>query len=173
MAIEDLFNLTIKLEEKEKILANAECEVGSGIRRVFLLEGEAEKREIRLATEVGALLRASMRADEQIKARNFLESFISNNEEDIDELENHFKDAKFVLADSERKYEDISRKYVNIQSEKDRAFLRADEEEKKMIELEDELKIVGSNLQLLEVSEEDALGREESFQKQITELIKR
>ena len=78
-----------------------------------------------------------------------------------------------MLADSERKYEDISRKYVNIQSEKDRAFLRADEEEKKMIELEDELKIVGSNLQLLEVSEEDALGREESFQKQISELIKR
>ena len=52
VAIEDLFNLSIKLEEKEKVLANAEGEVGSGIRRVFLLEGEAEKREIRLATEV-------------------------------------------------------------------------------------------------------------------------
>ena len=52
VAIEDLFNLSIKLEEREKVLANAEGEVGSGIRRVFLLEGEAEKREIRLATEV-------------------------------------------------------------------------------------------------------------------------
>ena len=56
MAIEDLFNLSIKLEEKEKVLANAEGEVGSGIRRVFLLEGEAEKREIRLATEVNITL---------------------------------------------------------------------------------------------------------------------
>ena len=56
MAIEDLFNLSIKLEEKEKVLANAEGEVGSGIRRVFLLEGEAEKREIRLATEVKIIL---------------------------------------------------------------------------------------------------------------------
>ena len=55
-AIEDLFNLSIKLEEKEKVLANAEGEVGSGIRRIFLLEGEAEKRENRLATEVTALL---------------------------------------------------------------------------------------------------------------------
>ena len=60
-------------------------------RRVFLLEGEAEKRENRLATEVGSLLRASMRADEQIKAKNTLEAAISNNEEDIDELENHLK----------------------------------------------------------------------------------
>ena len=31
-AVEDLFNLSIKLEEKEKILANAEGEVGAGIR---------------------------------------------------------------------------------------------------------------------------------------------
>ena len=60
-------------------------------RRVFLLEGEAEKRENRLATEVSGLLRASMRADEQIKAKNTLEAAISNNEEDIDELENHLK----------------------------------------------------------------------------------
>ena len=56
MAIEDLFNLSVKLEEKEKVLVNAEGEVGSGIRRVFLLEGEAEKREIRLATEVKIIL---------------------------------------------------------------------------------------------------------------------
>ena len=107
--MEDLFNLSIKLEEREKVLANAEAEVGSGIRRVFLLEGEAEKREnrlvvnialrlrmdtialSRLATEVSSLLRASTRADEQIRAKNALEAAISNNEEDIDELENHLK----------------------------------------------------------------------------------
>ena len=93
------------------MLANAEAEVGSGIRRVFLLEGEAEKRENRLvvnialrmvdtialprlATEVSSLLRASTRADEQIRAKNALEAAISNNEEDIDELETHLKEAR-------------------------------------------------------------------------------
>ena len=50
--MEDLFNLSIKLEEREKVLANAEAEVGSGIRRVFLLEGEAEKRENRLVVNI-------------------------------------------------------------------------------------------------------------------------
>jgi len=173
VAIEDLFNQSIKLEEREKVLANAEGEVGSGIRRVFLLEGEAEKRENRLATEVSALLRASLRADEQIKAKNNLENAISTNEEDIDELESHLKEAKFVLAESERKYEDINRKYANLDSESQRASQRADDEDKKIVELEEELKVVGSNLQQLEVSEEKALEREEGYQRQISELMKR
>ena len=78
-----------------------------------------------------------------------------------------------MLAESERKYEDINRKYVNIETDSQRAVQRADEEEHKIIELEDELRIVGSNLQQLEVSEEKALEREEVYQKQIDELIKR
>jgi len=173
VAIEDLFNQSIKLEEREKVLANAEADVGGGTRRVFLLEGEAEKRENRLATEVSALLRASIRADEQVKLKNNLEQDISTNEEDIDELENHLKEARFVLAESERKYEDINRKYANLESESQRAAQRADDEDKKILELEEELKIVGSNLQQLEVSEEKALEREETYQKQITDLMKR
>ena len=79
-----------------------------------------------------------MRADEQIKAKNTLEAAISNNEEDIDELENHlkveivehelviiglkvvnsilqdfFQEARFVLAESERKYEVINIKHIH------------------------------------------------------------
>ena len=50
---------------------------------------------------------------------------------------------------------------------------RAEEEERKILELEDELRIVGSNLQQLEVSEEKALAREETYQKQIDDLIHR
>ena len=88
-------------------------------------------------------------------------------------MENHLKEAKFVLAESERKYDDINRKYVNIESESQRATVRASEEERKITELEEELRIVGSNLQQLEVSEEKALGREEFFQKQISDLLKR
>ena len=35
-AVEDLFNATIKLEEKEKVAANAEADVGSSSRRILL-----------------------------------------------------------------------------------------------------------------------------------------
>ena len=43
--------------------------------------------------------------------------------------------------------------------------------EKKISELEEELKLVGQNLQQLEVSEEKALQREEKYQKQIENLV--
>jgi len=129
--IEDLFNATIKLEEKEKVAANAEADVGSSSRRILLMEDDADKSENRLAAAISGLLRASIRADEQIKARTQLLQDISTNEEDIDELENQLKDAKIVLLESERKYEDISRKNNNLEAESARANERADNEEKK------------------------------------------
>ena len=45
--------------------------------------------------------------------------------------------------------------------------------EMKILELEEELKVVGNNLQQLEVSEEKAMAREENYQKQIRELFNR
>merc|ERR1712013_192156 len=107
VALEDLFNATIKLEEKEKVAANAEADVGASSRRILLMEDDADKSENRLAVAISGLLRASLRADEQIQ------------------------------------------------------------------ELEEELKVVGNNLQQLEVSEEKAMAREETYQKQIRELMLR
>jgi len=170
---EDLFNATIKLEEREKVAASAEADVGALSRRILLMEDEAEKSENRLATAISDLLRASLRADEQIKLKNQLELDISTNEEDIDDLENQLKEARFILAESERKYEDIYRKHTNLETEAARAAERADNEDKKIKELEDELKVVGQNLQQLEVSEEKAMAREEAYQKQIKELMSR
>lgn len=43
--------------------------------------------------------------------------------------------------------------------------------EKKISDLEEELRVVGQNLQQLEVSEEKALQREENYQNQIRNLI--
>jgi len=173
VTVEDLFNASIKLEEKEKVAANAEADVGALSRRILLMEDDAEKSENRLATAISGLLRSSLRADEQIKLRTKLVQDISSNEEDIDELENKLKDAKYILQESERKYEDISRKQANLETEAMRATERASNEEKKISELEDELKVVGNNLQQLEVSEEKAMAREENYQKQIQELMNR
>jgi len=173
VSAEDLFNASIKLEEKEKVAANAEADVGALSRRILLMEDDAEKSENRLATAISELLRASLRADEQIKLRTQLEQGISTNEEDIDELEKQLKDARLIMAESERKYEDISRKHTSLESEAQRAAERAEHDESKIIDLEEELKVVGNNLQQLEVSEEKAMAREETYQKQIRDLMMR
>lgn len=173
VSAEDLFNASIKLEEKEKVAANAEADVGALSRRILLMEDDAEKSENRLATAISELLRASIRADEQIRLRTQLEQGISTNEEDIDELEKQLKDARLIMADSERKYEDISRKHTSLETEAQRAAERAEHDESKIIDLEEELKVVGNNLQQLEVSEEKAMAREETYQKQIRDLMMR
>merc|ERR1719402_1787957 len=138
---EELFNASIKLEEEEKVAANAEADVGALSRRILLMEDDAEKSENRLATAISGLLRSSLRADEQIKLRTKLVQDISSNEEDIDELENKLKDARLIMAESERKYEDISRKHTSLETEAQRAVERANQDESKIIDLEEELKV--------------------------------
>ena len=53
--VETLFEVGLKLELKQKVLSNAEGDVGSMSRRVLLLEEEDERSEERLAKTVTQL----------------------------------------------------------------------------------------------------------------------
>ncbi|XP_040566921.1 tropomyosin [Lepeophtheirus salmonis] len=167
---EQLFEATVKLEVKEKALSNAEGDVGALSRRVLLLEEEVERSEERLAKAVTDLARHSQRADAAVKKRQALENNNSSNEEQGDKLENQLKEDKFTMAESERKYEDIARKLATMEGELERSEDRCTLCEKKILDLEEELRVVGQNLQQLEVSEEKALAREENYQNQIKNL---
>merc|ERR1719495_2862077 len=90
---EDLFNQTIKLEENN------------------------EKQEERLAKCTLELASACVRADASVKKRHDLENGVSSNEEQIDGLEKQLKDAQFMHRESERKYEDISRKMATLDAD--------------------------------------------------------
>ena len=167
---EQLFEITLKLEQKEKAYSSAEGDVGALSRRVLLLEEEVERSEERLAKAVTELARHSQRADSAIKKRQQLENHNSANEEQCDKLEGQLKEDKFTMAESERKYEDIARKLATMEGELERSNDRCTTGEKKILDLEEELRVVGQNLQQLEVSEEKALQREENYQNQIKNL---
>merc|ERR1719360_208232 len=107
---ETLFEVTIKLEEKEKAYNNTEGDVGGLARRALLLEEDVERSEERLAKAVSELAKQSSRADSAVKTRIKLGNDNSSKEEENDKLENQLKDDKFTLAESERKSEDIARK---------------------------------------------------------------
>merc|ERR1719187_2165411 len=167
---EDLFNQTVKLEEMEKKAGNAESEV-SGLRsRLILLQENNEKQEDRLAKATLELAGACLRADASVRKRQELENGVSSNEESIDSLERQLRDAQFMHGESERKFEDISRKLATLEADAARGNERADGAEKKIIDIEEELKVVGNNLQQLEVGEEQTRQREEKLQEQIKDL---
>jgi len=60
-----------------------------------------------------------------------------------------------------------------VEADLERAEERAEAGENKIVELEEELRVVGNNLKSLEVSEEKALQREESYEEQIRVLTQR
>jgi len=170
---EQLFEVSLKLEEKEKAYTNTEGDVGGLSRRCMLMEEELEKSDIRLAKAVTELAKQSQRADGAVRKRQQLENENSSKEEENDKLENQLKNDKFTLAESERKYEDIARKLSTKEDELERGNERCTNGETKIMELEDELKKVGQNLQDLEVREEKAMKREEEFQHTILDLMNR
>merc|ERR1711971_931651 len=158
---EDLFNQTIKLEEMEKKAGNAEGEVSALRSRLILLQENNEKQEERLCKATLELAGACKRADAAVKKRIELENEVSANEEAIDNLDKQLEESKFNLSASESKFDDISRKLATMES---------DAAEKKIADIEEELRVVGQNLQTLEVGEEKTIQREEKYQTEIMDL---
>ena len=149
----------------------AESEV-SGLRsKQILLQERAEKQEERLAKSILELAISSQKADVIVKTKHSLENSVSSNEEQIDNLEKQLKDAQFVNGESERKYEDISRKMATIETDAVRGNERANAAEKKIMDIEEELRVVGATMQTLEVGEEKSRLREEMLQVQILDLM--
>merc|ERR1719499_41757 len=133
---EDLFNQTVKLEEMEKKAGNAEGEVSALRGRLILLQENNEKQEERLAKATLELAGACQRADASVRKRIELENGVSSNEETIDNLDKQLAESKGTLSDSEKKIADI----------------------------EEELRVVGANMQQLEIGEEKTIAREEGLQ---------
>ena len=84
---EDLFNATIKLEEREKIVNNCEGDVGGLTRRIVLLEDELERSEERLGQAIKDLCIQCRRADETVRKRILAENLQASKEESIDVVE--------------------------------------------------------------------------------------
>merc|ERR1719431_556950 len=171
VCIEDLFNQTVKLEEMEKKAGNAEGEVSSLRSRLILLQENNEKQEERLAKATLELAGACLRADSNVRKRTELENAVSSNEEQIDGLDKQLAESKITLGNSESKFEDISRKLSTLEADAARGNERAEGAEKKINDIEEELRVVGQNLQQLEVGEEKTMRREEGSQAEILELM--
>merc|ERR1719145_298044 len=144
---EDLFNQTVKLEEMEKKAGNAEGEVSALRGRLILLQENNEKQEERLAKATLELAGACLRADQNVRKRTELENAVSSNEESIDALDKQLEESKFTLSASESKFDDISRKLATLEADAARGNERAEIAEKKIIDIEEELRVVGQNMQ--------------------------
>merc|ERR1711993_200288 len=129
---EELMQTTEKLKEKENSLLSAELEVNSLNRRVQSLEGDLETCEDKLLQATNKLDKAATAGDDSDRMRKVLEN----------------------RAIQDKEYDEVQKRLQQVESELERAEERAETGELKIIELEEELRVVATNLKSLEVSED-------------------
>ena len=88
-------------------------------------------------------------------------------------LENQVKEARQMVEESDIKYDEVARKLAMVEGDHQRAQERANQGESKIVDLEEELRVIGENLKALEVAEEKAQQREEDYKRQIKQLTDR
>merc|ERR1711974_503958 len=102
---------------------------------------------------------ASTAADDNQRMCKVLENKSLSDESRMEALENQLKEARMLAEEADKKYDECAKKLATVEGDLDRAEERADTSEHKIIELEEELRVVGNNLKSLEVSEEKSNKR--------------
>ncbi|XP_071745907.1 tropomyosin-like [Lepeophtheirus salmonis] len=170
---ETLVKVGSREEDKDKQLHVIEGESGTMNRRMLLLEDEVKRRENDLAKTVMDLCSASLNADTIAKKVKILQTKNMNDEMSLEELDKDHKEARHMAEDSDKKFDEISRRLGIMEEELKRSLERAALAEKMIDKLELDLRVVGENMKTLEVAEEKALNREEKYKDQIRNLIDR
>ena len=86
---------------------------------------------------------ASTAADDSQRMCKVLENKSLSDEARMESLENQLKDARILAEEADRKYDEIAKKLQMVEADLDRAEERAETGESKIIELEEELRVVG------------------------------
>jgi chromosome segregation ATPase len=172
-AAEQLTETTVKLEEANKNTANSELEISALQRRIYLITEDLAKTQERLKVMCEQFTDKSKLADESEKARGKFESLGFENDEKMSVLEKQVSEALAVAADADKRFDETNRRLAIMEVDLERAEDRAEIAETKTLELEEELKVVGNNMKILEASEQEAIQREESYAEQIKECTTR
>lgn len=168
--LEELAKTEAKIAEKTKLLEEAEEDACAYERAVVLKEKELHKCEANLETTATSLGATSAVADESERKRKELEHRAMNNEDIIDKLESKLREAKFLENDATQKQVEGERKLSMLNRHLDRALNRADKSEDRIIELDDNLKIVGNKMKNMELAEEKSGFREDNLKANIRHL---
>lgn len=164
---------TGKLETANKKNSDIEGEVAELQKKVQEREESMDKTEERLNLVTTKLNEATHAGDESERVRKSLEARNVTDLERIAQLEKAITDAQLVAEDSERRFDEVNKKVEVMESDLERTYERADTGEAKILELEEELKVVGNNMKSLEVSEQEAIAREQAYEESIRDISSR
>merc|ERR1712241_618651 len=143
VTLEKLTQTATKLDEKLKAYAVAEGEIQALKRKISLLEDELERSESKGTITAKELSEASALADSINKAIKVLETKNMIDEQRIDISENQLKEAKQMVEESDIKYDEVARKLAMVEGDLRRATERDEAGMNKIVDLEEELRVIG------------------------------
>jgi chromosome segregation ATPase len=149
-----------KLKKEQNERERYENEANHQSRKVQLLESELDKVEDRLQTTVHRLeLVEKARDDAELNLRS-LENAEQTNFDRLDYQERALKDAQAIANESDRKYEEVSRKLVVVENELERAEKRVDDLVFENSKLKDEVRTYSNELKSFEAQDNQYNERE-------------
>merc|ERR1712226_259588 len=111
---------------------------------------------------ITGLYKAGTAADDSERAKKVFQNKAEEDEKRIIALEKELKEAREKAKKADAEYDETAKKLATCDSDLEKAEERADAGETKILELEEELRVVANNLKSLEVAEEKANQREKS-----------
>jgi tropomyosin 1 len=91
------------------------------------------------------------------RVRKIMETRLNHDSDRVETLERQLREARELAAESDRKFEEVSRKLVVLESDVERSEDRAGHSQNKIAKLEEELRLVNNALKTLELNEEKVI----------------
>ena len=140
------------------------------IGRVQELEEDLEITEAKYATAIQKYDKAATEADDSDRMAKVLANRAVEDEAKMKNLADELASAQKRAEEADRQYDEAQKKMQVAEASLEVNGERADVSEFKIIELEEELKVVANNLKSLEVSEDKANQRESFYKSEIKRL---
>merc|ERR1719435_564657 len=160
-------NLCDRLDAMELSLKDArirqdktEAEFNRLNRRVQELEEDLENTETKCQLAIVKLDKADTEAGDSDRMSKVLQNRAAEDENKMHNLAEQLKEAQKMAEEADKKYDEASKKMAQCEASLEVSDERGSVGEFKIIELEEELKVVANNLKSLEVSEEKANQKE-------------
>merc|ERR1712106_578818 len=164
---EKLSQQVMAQEAKEAQVMAAEAEFNRLNRRVGELEEDLEITETKYGTAIQKYDKAATEADDSDRMAKVLANRSVEDEAKMKNLADELASAQKRAEEADRQYEEAQKKMQVAEASLEVNGERADVSEFKIIELEEELKVVANNLKSLEVSEDKANQRESFYKSEI------
>merc|ERR1711964_516641 len=167
---EKLAQQVMAQEAKEAQVMAAEAEFNRLNRRVQELEEDLEVTETKYGTAIQKYDKAATEADDSDRMAKVLANRAVEDEAKMKNLADELASAQKRAEEADRQYDEAQKKMQVAEASLEVNGERADVSEFKIIELEEELKVVANNLKSLEVSEDKANQRESFYKSEIKRL---